>query len=203
MKMAQTVIASCYQKLKQCFQTLESNNKSWNLVLTDCTPLISSLGNLGEQLRVLDSVQLETTPLHRFPDFQERLRFKLLQAVDVVLGKLADKLDELQKLLKTLNSQVSTVFQFYEQNTDTLDLTTCTLRSVTSPSIADMLEWLQDASIYYRQQFLRRKHLLQVLKSDDLSHLEEVPKTWQSVDSPDGEEHISDILSRVSIFVDS
>lgn len=92
MKMAQIVISSCYQKLKQCFQTLESNNKSWNLVLTDCTPLISSLGNLGEQLKALDSVQLDTTPLHRFPDFQERLRFKLLQAVDVVLGKLADKL---------------------------------------------------------------------------------------------------------------
>lgn len=61
--------------------------------------------------------------------------------------------DELQKFLKTLNIQVSTVLEFYEQNTDTLDLTTCTLRSVTSPSIADMLEWLQDASSYYRQQY--------------------------------------------------
>lgn len=61
--------------------------------------------------------------------------------------------DELQKLLKTLSNQVSTVFQFYEQNTDTLDLATCTLRSATSPSIADMLEWLQDANSYYRQQY--------------------------------------------------
>ncbi|XP_031442127.1 uncharacterized protein C1orf109 homolog isoform X2 [Clupea harengus] len=143
-----------------------------------------------------NSVLTECTPL-------ERLRFKLLQAVDVVLGKLTNKMDELQKLLKTLSNQVSTVFQFYEQNTDTLDLATCTLRSATSPSIADMLEWLQDANSYYRQQFLRRKHLLQVLRPDDLSLVEEVPKRWESVDSPDGEEHISDTLSRVSFFVDS
>lgn len=92
MKMAQITVASCHQKLKQCFQTLESINKAWNLVLTDCTPLISSLGNLGEQLRALDNVQLDITPLQRFPDFRERLRFKLLQAVDVVLGKLTDQL---------------------------------------------------------------------------------------------------------------
>lgn len=90
--MAQIVVASCHQKLKQCFQTLESNNKAWNLVLTDCAPLISSLGNLGEQLRALDNVQLNITPLHCFSDFQERLRFKLLQAVDIVLEKLGDKL---------------------------------------------------------------------------------------------------------------
>ncbi|KAG5264941.1 hypothetical protein AALO_G00259690 [Alosa alosa] len=201
--MAQSCVALCHQKLKQCFQTLETNRKAWNLVWTECTPLINSLGNLGEQLIAMDNVQLDVTPLKRFPDLQERLRIKLLQAVDVVLGKLADKLDELQRLLKTMNNQVSTVFQFYEQNTATLDLATCTLRSSTSPSIADMLEWLQDASSYYRQQFLRRKYLLQVLKPDDLSLLQDVPKRWEAVDSPDGEEHISDTLSRVSLFIDS
>ncbi|XP_062385641.1 AFG2-interacting ribosome maturation factor [Sardina pilchardus] len=201
--MAQMCVASCHQKLKQCFQTLENNHKAWNLVQNECTPLISSLGNLGEQLIALDNVQLNVTPLQRFPDLQERLRIKLLQAVDVVLGKLADKLDELQRLLKTMDNQVSTVFQFYEQNTATLDLATCTMRSSTSPSIADMLEWLQDANSYHRQQFLRRKYLLQVLTPDDLSLLQEVPKRWESVDSPDGDEHISDTLLRVSLFVDS
>lgn len=201
--MAQTVISLCHQHLKKCFQTLEMTNKAWNLVLAECTPMISSLGNLGEQLRALDNVQLDLTPLHRFPDLKERLRFKLLQAVDVVLCKLTDKVDELQKLLKTLNNQVSTAFQFYEHNTDTLDLATCTLRSATSPSIADMLEWLQDAHNYYRSQFRRRKHLLQVLRPDDLVFMEEVSKRWESFYSADGEEHIKDTLSRVCLFVDS
>lgn len=89
--MAQTVISSCHQHLKKCFQTLDMTNKAWDLVLAECRPLVSSLGNLGEQLRALDNVRLDVTPLHRFPDFKERLRFKLLLAVDVVLGKLTDK----------------------------------------------------------------------------------------------------------------
>ena len=61
-------------------------------MLTECTPLVSSLGNLGEQLRALDNIQVGVTQLHHFPDLQERLRFKLLQAVDVVLGKLTNKM---------------------------------------------------------------------------------------------------------------
>ncbi|XP_063040891.1 AFG2-interacting ribosome maturation factor [Engraulis encrasicolus] len=201
--MAQTVMSSCHQHLKKCFQTLDMTNKAWDLVLAECRPLVSSLGNLGEQLRALDNVRLDVTPLHRFPDFKERLRFKLLLAVDVVLGKLTDKVDEFQKLLKTLGIQVSAAFQFYEQNTDTLDLGTCTLRTATSPSIADMLEWIQDAHAYYRSQFQRRKHLLQVLKPDDLAAMEEVSKRWESFYSPEGEERIEDTLSRVSLFIDS
>ena len=36
---------------------------------------------------------------------------------------------------------------------------------------------------------------MQVLRPDDLSLVEEVPKRWESVDSPDGEEHISGTLT--------
>lgn len=71
--------------------------------------------------------------------------------------------------------------------------------STTANSILSVMQisWLMSRSLEQttffsiEDRFLRRKHLLQVLKSDDLAHLEEVPKTWQSVDSPDGEEHIS------------
>lgn len=90
--MDQIGVSTCHQNLKQCFHTLETNHKAWNSVLTECTPLVSSLGNLGEQLRALDNIQVGVTQLHHFPDLQERLRFKLLQAVDVVLGKLTNKM---------------------------------------------------------------------------------------------------------------
>lgn len=125
----------------------------------------------------------------------------------------------LQSVRDSISNQVSAVFQLYEQNKDSLDLSTVTERSTTTPSLSDMLEWLQDAERHYRQQyplssvipldgvcvlfwvfffssthvfiFLRRKTLLQTLRADDLSLLESAPKRWKSLESPTAEDHIT------------
>ncbi|XP_010898559.2 uncharacterized protein C1orf109 homolog [Esox lucius] len=201
--MSKSSLFSLNQVLKKCFQNLENNQKVWNSVLGECTPLMGSLGNLVDQLRALEKVKIVNTPLHTFPDLQERLNFKLLQALDIVLVKLADKLCSLQQVRDAVSNQVSGAFQLYEQNIDTLDLATCTQRSAIAPSIADMLEWLKDAERYYRQQFLRRKNVLQMLRPEDLYLLEAVPKRWESLESPSGEERLSETLSTVSLFMES
>ncbi|KAL0962458.1 hypothetical protein UPYG_G00340240 [Umbra pygmaea] len=201
--MSKSTLLSLEQVLKTCFQSLETNQKVWNSVLLECTPLMGSLGNLGEQLRAFQKVKIANSPLHTFPDLHERLHFKLVQAVDIVLGKLTDKMCSLQQVRDAISNQVSRAFQLYEQNVDTLDLTTVTQRSAITPSIADMLEWLQDSEHYYRQQFLRRKNLFQTLRSDDVSLLETVSQRWESLGSPSGEERLSDIQHKVSFFVES
>lgn len=120
----------------------------------------------------------------------------------------------LQSVRDAISNQVSAVFQLYEQNTDSLDLLSATERSTTAPSVADMLEWLQDAERHYRQQYLslhwvvlcsessvcipqpvfrylRRKGLLQMLKADNLSLLESAPNRWKSLESPSAEDNIT------------
>lgn len=62
----------------------------------------------------------------------------------------------LQAVKDAISSQVSAVVQLYEQNTAILDLSSVIERSATVPSVADMLEWLQDAERYYRQQYPTR-----------------------------------------------
>lgn len=59
----------------------------------------------------------------------------------------------LQSVRDSISNQVSAVFQLYGQNKDSLDLSTVTERSTTTPSLCDMLEWLQDAERHYRQQY--------------------------------------------------
>lgn len=59
----------------------------------------------------------------------------------------------LQTVRDAVSNQVSAVFQLYEQNRDSLDLLCVTKRSATNPSIADMMEWLQDAERHYQQQY--------------------------------------------------
>ncbi|XP_031151733.1 uncharacterized protein C1orf109 homolog [Sander lucioperca] len=201
--MSKPALISLNQALKKSFQSLENNQKVWSSVLADCSPLMVSLGNLAEQSRALSNVQISNTPLRDFPELEERLRFKLLQATDTVLGKLNEKMSSLQSVRDSISNQVFAVFQHYEQNTDSLDLLTVTERSATAPSVSDMLEWLQDAERHYRQQFLRRKTLLQTLRADDLSLLELAPKRWKSWESPSAEDHIKDTLCKVSFFIES
>ncbi|XP_030268769.1 AFG2-interacting ribosome maturation factor [Sparus aurata] len=201
--MSKPALLSLHQALRKSFQGLESNQKVWSDVLAECSPLMVSLGNLAEQWRALSNVQLSNTPLRDFPDLEERLRFKLVQATDTVLCKLNGKMSSLQSVRDSISNQVSAVFQLYEENTDSLDLLTVTERSVTAPSLSDMLEWLQDAERHYREQFLRRKTLLQTLRADDLSLLESAPKRWKSFESPSAEDRITDTLCKVSFFIKS
>ncbi|KAI3358754.1 hypothetical protein L3Q82_015164, partial [Scortum barcoo] len=177
--------------LRKSFQSLESNQKVWQSVLAECGPLMVSLGNLAEQFTALSNVQISNTPLRDFPDLEDRLRFKLLQATDTVLGKLNEKMSSLQSVRDSISNQVSAVFQLYEQNLGSLDLLAVTERSAATPSLSDMLEWLQDAERHYRQQFLKRKALLQTLRADDLSLLESAPKRWKSFESSDAEDRIT------------
>lgn len=83
---------SLHEALKRSFQSLEQNQKAWKSVLDECVPLMGSLGNLAEQLQALKNVQMVITPLNRFPELHDRLRFKLLVAVDTVLDTLSEKM---------------------------------------------------------------------------------------------------------------
>ncbi|KAM8840174.1 AFG2-interacting ribosome maturation factor isoform 2-T2 [Spinachia spinachia] len=201
--MSKPALTSLHQALRKGFQSLEKNQKVWTNALAACSPLMESLGNLAEQSRALSNVQMSKTPLRDFPDLEERLRFKLSQATDTVLGKINENMSSLQSVRDSISEQVSTVFQLYELNTESLDLPTLIERSATAPSVADMLEWLQDAERHYRQHFLRRKTLLLTLRADNLSLLESAPKRWKSLECFGSEDRITDTLCKVSFFIEA
>ncbi|XP_072227329.1 AFG2-interacting ribosome maturation factor [Leuresthes tenuis] len=199
--MSNPALSSLHQALRRGFETLDTNREVWRSALAECSPLLESLGNLAEQMRALSSVHISSTPLRDFPELQERLHFKLLQAADTVLGKLSDKMCSLQSVRDAVSNQLAALLQL--QNAGGLGLPAVTERSAAVPSVADMLEWLQDAERHYRRQFLRRKTLLQTLRPDQLSLLESAPSRWKSLESPDAEQRITDILCRVSFFMQS
>lgn len=91
-KMSKPGVASLHEALQKSFQGLENNQKIWTSLLAECVPLLESLGNLAEQSKALSNVQLSITPLRVFPDLEDRLRFKLQEAMDTVLVKLNEKM---------------------------------------------------------------------------------------------------------------
>uniref|UniRef100_A0A3B5KSF8 Uncharacterized protein n=1 Tax=Xiphophorus couchianus TaxID=32473 RepID=A0A3B5KSF8_9TELE len=184
--------------VRRSFVALRDQRAAWRSVLEECDPLMESLGNLGEQMNALSRVRVSDTPLRAFPDLQERLQFQLLQAVDLLLQRLRDRMSCLQSIRDSVGGHVSAALQLYQDSADGLDVAVATQRSSVAPSLADMLEWLQDAERFYRR-FLQRKTLLLTLRRDDRAQLEGAAKAWRSLDSPDAEQQITgEVITHLS-----
>ncbi|XP_023447090.1 AFG2-interacting ribosome maturation factor isoform X2 [Dasypus novemcinctus] len=139
------------EALKKCFPVVEEQHALWQSTLRDCQPLFASLSNLAEQLQAAQNLRFNDVPsLRAFPDLKERLRCKQLEAGDIVLDKLADKIATLLKVRDTVSSHVERVFRVYEQHADAVGIDAVLQPSVMSPSLADMLEWLHDIERHYR-----------------------------------------------------
>ncbi|KAK2500999.1 hypothetical protein MC885_007961 [Smutsia gigantea] len=164
------------EALKKCFPVVEEQQGRWWSSLRACRPLLASLGNLAEQLQAAQSLRFEDVPsLRAFPDLKERLRRKQLEAGDIVLDKLGERL------------HVEQVLQIYEQRAETMGIDAVLQASVVSPSVADMLEWLQDIERHYRNSYLRRKYLLSSIQWGDLANIQALPKAWDQL--PEDEHH--------------
>ncbi|XP_072304383.1 AFG2-interacting ribosome maturation factor-like [Eucyclogobius newberryi] len=198
--MSQMGLAPLHQALRKAFQCVENSQKTWREVLRECDPLMVSLGNLAEQFVALSKVDLSKTPLKMFPDLEDKLRFKLHHAADTVMVKLHEKLSSLQSLRDAVSSQVASVFQIHHHAA--LDLAALTERSPAAPSVADMMQWLQDADRHFRREFIKRKTLLSTLRPDDFAQMESAPERWKSLNSPKAEDEITDALCRASFFTD-
>lgn len=139
------------EALKKCFPVVKEQQGFWQSTLNDCQPLLTSLRNLAEQLQATQNLRFEEVPaLRAFPDLKERLKRKQLSAGDTILDKLLERLADLLKVRDTVSSQVEQVLQIYKQHADTIGIDAVLQASAVSPSVADMLEWLQDIERHYR-----------------------------------------------------
>lgn len=59
----------------------------------------------------------------------------------------------LLKVRDTVSSHVERVLQVYEQRADAVGIGGVLQASAVSPSVADMLEWLQDIERHYRNSY--------------------------------------------------
>ncbi|NIG58275.1 hypothetical protein BU61_5527 [Pontoporia blainvillei] len=142
------------EALRKCFPVVEEQQGLWQSALRDCPPLLASLSNLAEQLQAAQNLRFEDVPsLRAFPDLQERLRRKQLAAGDALLDRLEERLAALLKVRDVVSSHVEHVLQIYEQHADMISLDAVLQASAASPSVAEMLEWLQDIERHYRSLY--------------------------------------------------
>ncbi|XP_006867611.1 PREDICTED: uncharacterized protein C1orf109 homolog [Chrysochloris asiatica] len=198
------------EALRKCFPVVEEQQGLWRSTLNDCLPLLASLSNLAEQLQAAQNVRFEEVPaLRAFPDLEERLRRKQLAAGDTVLDKLAERLATLLQVRDTVSSHVEQVFRVHEQHADVVGIDAALKPSVVSPSLADMLEWLQDIERHYRNsyplhdgRYLKRKYLLSSIQWGDLANIQALPKAWEQISEDEHQDLVQDTLLNVSFFLE-
>ncbi|XP_075410174.1 AFG2-interacting ribosome maturation factor [Tenrec ecaudatus] len=193
--------------LRRCFPEVAAQQGLWRSTLRDCQPFLASLGNLAEQLQAAQNVRLGEVPaLRAFPDLAERLRDKQLAAGDTALDQLWERLGTLLQVRDTVSSHVEHVFQAYEQHAAAVGIEAVLQPSASSPSLADMLEWLQDIERHYRNSYplhtyLKRKFLLSSVQWGDLASIQALPAAWDEISEDDHQDFVQDTLLSVSFFL--
>lgn len=101
-----------------------------------------------------------------------------------------------------VSSHVEHVLQVYEQHADMISLDAVLQASAASPSVAEMLEWLQDIERHYRSLYLKRKYLLSSIQWGDLGNIQALPKAWDRISEDEHPDLVRDILLNVSFFLE-
>ncbi|XDB48203.1 PREDICTED: uncharacterized protein C1orf109 homolog isoform X2 [Capra hircus] len=191
------------EALRKCFPVVDEQQGLWQSALRDCPPLLASLSNLAEQLQAAQNLRFEDVPsLRAFPDLKERLRRKQLAAGDTILDKLGERLATLLKVRDVVSSHVERVLQIYEQHADAIGLDAVLQASAASPSVAEMLEWLQDIERHYRNSYLKRKYLLSSIQWEDLGNIQALPRAWDRISEDEHPDLVRDVMLNVSFFLE-
>ncbi|XP_038613999.1 uncharacterized protein C1orf109 homolog [Tachyglossus aculeatus] len=192
-----------WEALKTCFRAVEQQQNVWQSVLKDCQPLLGSLGNLAEQVQAAQHIAFEAAPLGAFPDLRERLKRKQLTAGDAILDKLEEQMAALLSVRDAVSGQVERAFEVYERHAQPADIDAVLQRSAVIPSVADMLEWLQDIERSYRNLYLGKRDLINQINWSNLPFLQALPQAWERVSEDGHQDLVQDTLLMVSFFLDS
>ncbi|XP_005529976.2 PREDICTED: uncharacterized protein C1orf109 homolog [Pseudopodoces humilis] len=173
--------------------------------LTASTPLLGALAALAAQMRAARRLPWDATPLGAFPELRARLWQKQRGAAEALLEQLGGRREELRAVRDAVGAAGTAVLRLYEERGPTeLGLPGVLRRGPRCPSLADVLEGLQNVERYYRHLYLESKLLLQRLSLDSLADVEALPQSWERIlERYKEDDVVQDTCLKVSLFVEN
>ncbi|KAM6411511.1 AFG2-interacting ribosome maturation factor [Pluvialis apricaria] len=176
---------------------------AWRAALAAWAPLLGSLAGLAAQMRVGQRLAWDGSPLGAFGELRARLWRKQRGAAEALLEELGGRRAELRAVRDAVGAGVAGVLRLYEERAAELGLGAALRRGPRSPSLADVLEGLQDVERYYRHLYLESKLLLFRISCDSLADMEALPQSWERILECYKEDIVRDTLLKISLFVDN
>eukprot|EP00075_Anas_platyrhynchos_P010547 XP_027299800.1 uncharacterized protein C1orf109 homolog [Anas platyrhynchos] len=171
--------------------------------LASWEPLLVSLAGLAEQLRAARRLAWGSSPLGAFGELRERLWRKQRGAAEALLEQLGQRREELRALRDAVGTGAASVLRVYEEKAAELGLEETLRRGARRPSLADVLEGLQDVERYYRHLYLESKLLLLSISCDSPEDMEALPQAWKRILERYEEDTVQDVLLKVSLYLDN
>uniref|UniRef100_A0A8B9T2I8 Chromosome 1 open reading frame 109 n=1 Tax=Anas platyrhynchos TaxID=8839 RepID=A0A8B9T2I8_ANAPL len=171
--------------------------------LASWEPLLVSLSGLAEQLRAARRLAWGSSPLGAFGELRERLWRKQRGAAEALLEQLGQRREELRALRDAVGTGAASVLRVYEEKAAELGLEETLRRGARRPSLADVLEGLQDVERYYRHLYLESKLLLLSISCDSPEDMEALPQAWKRILERYEEDTVQDVLLKVSLYLDN
>ncbi|KAK3734007.1 hypothetical protein QZH41_009853, partial [Actinostola sp. cb2023] len=140
--------------------------------------------NLLEQLTACEKVSFTKEPLAEFEDLEEKLKYKIVKAIESLMVKLHNEMSILRDVSKRISEYRRSSFQVYSQHAmqgRTLSLEETSQGSPTCPSIAELLEWLTDIDRAYSELHEEKLEILEHISYEDPLASQEVLRGWKSV----------------------
>ncbi|XP_053854926.1 ribosome biogenesis protein C1orf109 homolog isoform X1 [Vidua macroura] len=200
------VMAAPVAALRAWLEAAAQAEAAARAALAAAAPLLAALATLAAQMRALQRLPWDATPLGAFPDLRARLWQKQRGAAEALLEQLGERREELRAVRDAVGAASSAALRLLEERGPAeLGLAAVLRRGPRCPSLADVLEGLQDVERYYRHlRYLESKLLLQRLSLDSLADVEALPQSWERILERYKEDNVvQDTLLKVSLFVEN
>nr|XP_027299800.2 uncharacterized protein C1orf109 homolog [Anas platyrhynchos] len=190
-------------ELREWAAVAERQEAARREALASWEPLLVSLAGLAEQLRAARRLAWGSSPLGAFGELRERLWRKQRGAAEALLEQLGQRREELRALRDAVGTGAASVLRVYEEKAAELGLEETLRRGARRPSLADVLEGLQDVERYYRHLYLESKLLLLSISCDSPEDMEALPQAWKRILERYEEDTVQDVLLKVSLYLDN
>ncbi|XP_032936899.1 uncharacterized protein C1orf109 homolog [Catharus ustulatus] len=199
------VMAAVVAALRAWAEAAARAEEAAGTALAAWAPLLGSLAALAAQMRAVQRLAWDATPLGAFPELRARLWRKQRGAAEALLEQLGGRREELRAVRDAVGTATTAVLRLYEERGPAeLGLPAVLRRGPRCPSLADVLEGLQGVERHYRHLYLESKLLLQRLSLDSLADVEALPQSWERILERYREDDVvKDTLLKVSLFVEN
>ncbi|XP_011674392.2 uncharacterized protein C1orf109 homolog [Strongylocentrotus purpuratus] len=193
-----------HKQLRKSFKNIESIKNVWKNTCSTALSSLNSLQNVAEQyhciLRCVRSQSPDFMLVKRFPDIHERIQYKLIQEMELLIEKLQINIDELQAILSKVHQQYVNSMAVYKKNAEHLPLDKITEGTATWPSVADMLEWLQDVDALFNFLCENQRQVLASVNYNNEELMQSLSTKWKR-GNRETEESLENVLAHVSFFM--
>ncbi|XP_058712628.1 AFG2-interacting ribosome maturation factor isoform X2 [Poecile atricapillus] len=149
-----TMMAAAVAALRAWVEAAARAEEAARAALAASTPLLGALAALAAQMRAARRLPWDATPLGAFPELRARLWQKQRGAAEALLEQLGGRREELRAVRDAVGAAGTAVLRLYEERGPTeLGLPGVLRRAPRCPSLADVLEGLQDVERYYRHLY--------------------------------------------------